>query len=475
MFESSRPSVLLEYFRVPYEVRPPRPEEVSRRALEFIRADDADRSISFPAAEWVEGNGRPRSQLYQLDSILIFGHVVPDDVVAGWLDEAGGGWERLEPVRDRRGEVHSWIWRDAQGSVFLPFDPDAVIEAYWRETYRTDSVTSFKRLALAADYRQRPALPRPTQIWLRRHYSGIQARTTFPRWPLETALHDLYAFLFRLLSEVAGRPVPRIAAWPKGRTWALVLTHDVETDVGYQHLDLLRDLELALGYRSAWNFVPRRYDVDDETVRDLSNAGFEVGVHGLYHDGRDLESRPVFEQRLPLMRRFAERWHAVGFRAPATRRVWELIADLGFDYDSSYPDTDPFEPDAGGCCTWLPYFIGDVIELPITLTQDHTLFTILRADDEQVWLEKTRELRKRGGMALLITHPDYMLDVRALDAYRRFLGTFVDDENVWHALPREVSAWWRRRGASRLELVRDRWEIVGPAAGEGTVELVGAA
>ena len=61
---------------------------------------------------------------------------------------------------------------------------------------------------------------------------------------------------------------------------------------------------------------------------------------------------------------------------------------LGFDYDSSSPDTDPFEPQSGGCCSWWPFFNGKLVELPITLVQDHTLFVILRRPDEQLWVEK---------------------------------------------------------------------------------------
>ena len=80
---------------------------------------------------------------------------------------------------------------------------------------------------------------------------------------------------------------------------------------------------------------------------------------------------------------------------------------LGFDYDSSYPDTDPYEPQPGGCCSWLPFFNGDLVELPITLPQDHTLFEILGASTSALWLDKARFLRDRGGMALMITHPDY--------------------------------------------------------------------
>jgi hypothetical protein len=142
---------------------------------------------------------------------------------------------------------------------------------------------------------------------------------------------------------------------------------------------------------------------------------------------------------------------------------------LRFEYDSSYPDTDPFEPQAGGCCSWLPFFNEDLVELPITLPQDHTLFTILRKRDESLWREKAMLLRRQGGMALLLTHPDYMLDPALIECYRRFLDEFAGDGCAWHALPREVAQWWRRRAASRLVRARGSWAIHGPAADDAGV------
>jgi hypothetical protein len=230
-------------------------------------------------------------------------------------------------------------------------------------------------------------------------------------------------------------------------------------------------VELEHGYRSSWNFVPMRYTVADELVGRLGEQGFEVGVHGLYHDGRDLESRAIFDERLPAIRQYAARWGAEGFRSPATHRAWELMPLLGLSYDSSYPDTDPFEPQAGGCCSLLPYFNEHLVELPITLPQDHTVFTILRREDESLWLEKTSFIRERGGMSLLLTHPDYMLAQTRVEAYGRFLGTFAADSSAWRALPREVAAWWRRRAASRLERVDSGWRVVGPAATEASIRF----
>jgi hypothetical protein len=146
---------------------------------------------------------------------------------------------------------------------------------------------------------------------------------------------------------------------------------------------------------------------------------------------------------------------------------------LGFDYDSSYPDTDPYEPMPGGCCSWLPFFNGDTVELPVTLAQDHTAFVLLGEQDERLWREKADVLAARGGIACLITHPDYMLDEPRLDAYRRFLAAYATDPTVWCALPRDVSAWWRARAASTPELVDGEWIATGPAAGQATVSFVG--
>ena len=239
----------------------------------------------------------------------------------------------------------------------------------------------------------------------------MQAASPFPGWPIEDSLHDFYDWLFAVIADLAGGPVPFLGLWPTGRSWALVLTHDVETAAGYRDMDLLRAPERARGYRSSWNFVGARYQVDDETVRSLHDDGCEIGVHGLRHDGRDLAER-LLDERLPAMWEHASRWSAVGFRSPATHRNWELMHRLGFDYDSSYTDTDPYEPQPGGCCTFLPYFNRGTVELPITLPQDHTLFTILQHADADLWLRKARHIRDRGGMVLVLTHPDYAHDQR---------------------------------------------------------------
>jgi hypothetical protein len=471
---SSRALAMVEVLRIPIGIDPgsarPGVERLQSAAgAELLWAGTHDPHRE-PAAVSIERGSR--------GTIPIFARMLDDRDVEGLLAEDGRVWSRALALTDIEGARAGSIWQAHDGSVFLPFDPDEVCHNYWSERYAQLARNRARRKAGDAARRGyyllvKGLLPRKTQIWLRRRYARVQMRTRrFPAWPLETALHDFIDLFTAILVDVAGEPLPRISAWPSGHAWALVLTHDVETAAGYAAIDPILELERDLGLRSSWNFVARRYRVHEERVRGLLADGFEVGVHGLRHDGRDLESLTRLQKRLPEMRAVAQRWDAVGFRSPATRRSWELMPLLGFDYDSSYPDTDPFEPQGGGCCTWLPFFNQDLVELPLTMPQDHTIFTILDHADEAIWVTKAELLRARGGMALIDTHPDYLVEERIATAYRRLLERYARDSSAWKALPRDVSAWWRRRAASHIERAGEDWVVTGPAAGEARIELL---
>jgi len=487
LFEASEEFAFFDYFRVPYQVRPSELSGGQAGAAHFVHvlSTKADPVRARHSLFWVGANTKPAARgaagrlgRYRLGHFTFFGHVVPDPVVPAMLPQAGAGWHPAESVcRADGGQVAS-IWRDTDGNVFLPFDPGEVMRLFWSEGYRevgrSALAATCRAVAMRGYYLARPAMPRPVQLRLRRLFTRVQAASTFPGWPIEDSLHDFYGWLFDVVAGLAGVPVPFLDPWPGGRSWALVLTHDVETADGYRDMDLLRGPERTRGYRSSWNFVGARYRVDDDTVRSLQDDGCEVGVHGLLHDGRDLTPR-LMHERLPAMWEHARRWDAVGFRSPATHRGWDLMPGLGFDYDSSYSDTDPYEPQAGGCCTYLPYLNRGLVELPITLAQDHTLFSILQQPDADLWWRKARHVRDRGGMVLVLTHPDYAHDPRLADGYGMLLDSFAHDDSVWHALPREVAAWWRRRAASTICADGDGWRIDGPASQDGRVRFAATA
>jgi hypothetical protein len=471
MFESSARFTFFDYFRIPYRCTV-RSEDLASGVEEITVGRAA--ALMWPDESLLAGSNR-RVGPHVVGSIPIFGRVFDNAQMRALIRHTPGSWKPADVVRGPRGEAVSAVWRAEDGSAFLPFDPNEVIANFWTENYvEVGPRARVRRIgSLARDvyYWSRPLLPRSIQLRLRRAFSRVQRKMRFPRWPVETAVDDLYRFLFGLVVDLACCPVPFIGLWPREWSWALVLTHDVERRIGYENLRRLLDVEREEGYRSSWNFVPcNGYVVERKLLEQLRSDGFEIGVHGLFHDGRDLLPGTL-PRRLSAIRAYADQWQAVGFRSPGTIRSARLMPLLGFDYDSSYSDTAPFEPQPGGCCTWLPYMIENTVELPITLVQDHTLFDLLQHRDETAWVQKARLLRGRGGMALVLTHSDYVGNPYLVESYRRFLREFGSDSSAWKALPRDVSAWWRRRGESTLQYVEGEWRVSGPAAGEARIEF----
>jgi peptidoglycan/xylan/chitin deacetylase (PgdA/CDA1 family) len=225
-----------------------------------------------------------------------------------------------------------------------------------------------------------------------------------------------------------------------------VLTHDVEGDEGLKNVTALADLEEELGFRSSFN-LGAWYRVDPGLLRELTTRGFEVGVHGLRHDRSLFASRESFEAQQEGLRELIARLGARGFRSPATHRVVEWLGELPVDYDCSVPHSDPFEPQPGGCCSLWPFFIGTVVELPYTLPQDHSLFTLLRHTTPQLWIDQARRIESEYGLIQCVTHPDpgYIGTPRNRGSYVEFLRAIADRPRVWRALPSEVAAWWRDR------------------------------
>ena len=204
------------------------------------------------------------------------------------------------------------------------------IEQYLYEEYNSDS-NSWKRKAY---YFAKPIIPRSVQLALRRKYTAIQSARTFPAWPIEpVVVKAAHSYLSAVVSLQGNRAVHTIAPWPEGYRAAFVITHDVEWDAGLRNATRLADLEKKYGFTSSWNLVPERYPIDWKIVDRLRADGFEIGLHGLKHDGKDFQSLKIFRKRLKKMHEYARSWGAVGFRSPATHRNVEWMPELPFEYD----------------------------------------------------------------------------------------------------------------------------------------------
>ena len=339
-------------------------------------------------------------------------------------------------------------------------------EHYQFELYRRQR----RSLGLQVYYRVRPLLPRRLQIALRRGYSRRQKWRRFPAWPIEPLLVDRQeAELRRRAAGHGERGVPLVNYWPGDHRFAFVLTHDVESAAGIERIRAVREVEERYGFVSSWNFCAESYAIPEGLFDELRAAGCEIGLHGLDHRGRLFESRAAFDASLPRIHRYLREWGADGFRAPALQRRAEWTPLIGAAYDSSFPDTDPFEPQPGGCCSIFPFMIGDTVELPVTLAQDHTLFEILRHRDIDIWTRKAGWIAEHHGLVNVIVHPDYTGDPERLELYDRLLAFLAAQEGGWHALPREVAEWWRLRTGLRCEGDGADARVVGPGAERAAV------
>jgi len=344
-------------------------------------------------------------------------------------------------------------WFDAdEGVVRVPFDFDEAYRNYVTEEWRTHrAVRALSPRQLQFYYGVKRIIPRSWRLRARRVFVQRSGLPAFPRWPLDESVDRLLRFYVLCLLTAGGlSQAPFRWYWPHGKHAALMLTHDVETAAGLQLAVEIADLEEARGLRSSFNVVGAEYPIDMGVVRELDSRGFEIGLHGLRHDRSLFASRAEFERQLPRLRDAARELGAVGFRSPATHRVVEWLPELPASYDCTMFNSDPYEPQPGGCCTLWPFRLGRLIELPYTLPQDHTLFTLLREDSVDTWLTMMDAIEARYGLIHSLSHPDpgYLGESRNRALYAEFLDAVAVRAGLWRALPRDVASWWRRREAA---------------------------
>jgi peptidoglycan/xylan/chitin deacetylase (PgdA/CDA1 family) len=343
------------------------------------------------------------------------------------------------------------VRENGDGAVWVPFDLDEAYANYVSETWR-EGVTkrSLTITQLRAYYAAKRLIPRRLQLAARRAYTRRLALPEFPAWPLDDSVSLLLRFYALCLLLAAG--VETISFrwfWPKDFHAAAILTHDVEGADGLRLALAIANLEEERGFRSSFNVVGSSYPVDRGILRELQVRGFEIGLHGLRHDRSLFSSRRAFEAQLPKIAETARAFGAQGFRSPSTHRNHGWLAELPLSYDCSVPHSDPYEPIPGGCCSLWPYFIGDLVELPYTLPQDHTLLTVLSNRSIDVWVRQVDAITQRHGLVQCLSHPDpgYLGDPDKRALYAELLDALAERPRLWKPLPRELAHWWRERDA----------------------------
>ncbi len=357
------------------------------------------------------------------------------------------------------------------GKLRLPFNPSEVIDNLRLERYTTSGATEsgFKRFCRNLYYHLRPLTNRAIRKQVQKFHARNWRERVFPHWPVDTTVENVCESLLLLSMKAKGvEKVPFIWFWPNGANGCLAMTHDVETAAGRDLCASLMNVDDSFGIKSAFGIVPEeRYEVSPDFLASIRSRGFEVAIQDLNHDGRLFDDKEEFQRRAKLINRYGREYGAQGFRAAILYRNPEWYGALDFAFDMSFPNVAPMDPQPGGCCTVLPFFIGDILELPVTTTQDYTLFHVLNEHSIDLWKLQTEMILRKNGLVSFIVHPDYILDADKLSAYKNLLGylrELREKTAMWCALPSEVNTWWRAR--SKMLLVKDgcSWRIEGDDA-----------
>ncbi len=349
-------------------------------------------------------------------------------------------------------------------------------------------------------FRVRPLMPRVLRLRIRRLIALRTLRRLGGTWPIMPGSERVPA---------------NWPGWPKRSRFAFVLTHDVEAQRGLDQVKALAEIEIKLGFRSSFNFVPEGDYAVPSCLRSwLMDRGFEVGVHDLQHDGHLYSSRHEFHRKAMRINKTLKEWNVSGFRSAYMLRNLEWIQELDIAYDSSTFDTDPFEPQPEGVNTIFPFWVprrpetgaqspepGSIshqpsaisaseplssqpvarrspqsergstfgtprsgyVELPYTLPQDSTLFLVLKEPNGLLWQQKLSWIATHGGMALLNVHPDFIAfgnercgrATYPVTHYVEFL-TWVKQNHLadlWHVRPATL--------ASFIKSIHDQHETIG--------------
>ena len=359
--------------------------------------------------------------------------------------------------------------------VTLPFCTSEVIDNLRLERYaRWSRKDRWKKNAY---YALRPWLsPGIRRLIKKVHLLGWQ-NLPFPEWPVDRTVENLCEQLL-LLSLQAHKTdrIPFIWFWPRGARGCIMMTHDVETAAGRDACPQLMELDDSYGIKASFEIIPQgRYEVSPDFLDAITSRGFEIAVQDLNHDGRLFDQHDEFLRRANQINQYAKQYGANAFRSAVLYREPEWYAAFQFSSDMSIPNVAHLDPQRGGCCTVMPYFIGNVIELPVTTTQDYMLFYLLGGRSIDLWKTQTNMVLEKSGLVNFVVHCDYVASGDTLSLYRDLL-TYLEglrsSTNLWFALPHEIDQWWRLR--SKMFLVGDgeSWQIRGEGSDQAVLAYV---
>ncbi len=363
--------------------------------------------------------------------------VIPFDAgLLTGLPDPPAGTAMIEYRTDAGTPWRPLVWKDQAGNSACALRVAEWLDALRQESYRPPHPMPF-RARLPVNYHR---LPSEVRVWLarfvhRRHRGGdVVLSTTYPMSQFNVAVE----FVMNAVWSAQGTPMPAPV---------VVLTHDIETANDFPWAARMADVEEELGFRSSWNFIPKRYRVDKKLMTRLVDRGHEICIHGIWHNNREAFVPPAeLRKQFTAMKPFMSEYNVAGFRSPSWYRTTVLFDVLSefFDYDMSCLDVDVVCPGGhGGVGLARPFHIRrDLVELPVTLGYDALVYSDLpHSRWIDYWRPKIDFIRSAGAALVVNSHPEftYCGNEPALGAYRDLLH-YVSGAPWRRMMPRDAAA-----------------------------------
>ena len=202
-----------------------------------------------------------------------------------------------------------------------------------------------------------------------------------------------------------------------------------------------------------------KYDISDvrETVKELTEQGFEIGLHGIDAWHSLEKARQEFDRVLEYCNgpEIGVRIHWLFFNHDSYR----TLESAGFSYDSTFGYNEAVGYRAGTGQVFKPFTIKKLLELPLHI-QDTALFYPRRMNlSEEKALHLCENLLKNansyGGILTILWH-DRSLSPERLwgDFYIKLLEE-IKKYNIWFATAGQAVRWFRKRRALVFDQVKD--------------------
>lgn len=292
--------------------------------------------------------------------------------------------------------------------------------------------------------------------------------------------HTAFGFLYRALFGSMGRLVRgRMAARDVVKSWwaalklpfvYLGIARDFWSDFGDRYLELengIRSTFFVIPFKNtpgnrqdgpAPKFRAAQYGAEDiaGTIRQLSNAGCEVGLHGIdaWCDSTRGRAELAEIQRLAGVEEIGVRIHWL-YQSEQTHVVLEK-AEAAYDSTVGYNDTVGFR--AGTMQAYKPLAATQMLELPLHI-MDTALFYPAHLGLSALQAKKmvagiADSAVRFGGCVTVNWHDRSLAPERLWDSPYRDLVQDLKTRGAWFATAGEAVSWFRYRRSVRFSTDR---------------------